>query len=56
MYLMYSLNAEGKREYTLKKVHPEGRPVFSAHPGKHRTYYMFLMAAAYLFLCFYFLY
>ena len=34
MYLMYTLNETGKREYTLKKVHPEGRPVFSAHPGK----------------------
>ena len=34
MYLMYYLNEEGKRVYTLKKVAPDGRPTQSAHPAR----------------------
>ena len=33
MYLMYYLNKEGNRVYTLKKVGPDGTPTVSAHPG-----------------------
>ena len=34
MYMMYYLDDNGKRVYTLAKVDPKGRPTFSAHPGK----------------------
>jgi len=34
MYLMYYLDAEGKRIYTLKKVDPKGFPTTSAHPAR----------------------
>ncbi|KAJ9065211.1 snoRNP complex protein [Entomophthora muscae] len=34
MHLMYYLDKQGKRVYTLKKVTPTGEPTFSAHPGK----------------------
>ena len=34
MHLMYYLDAEGKRVYTLKKETPEGAPTVSAHPGE----------------------
>ncbi|KAI7861470.1 H/ACA ribonucleoprotein complex subunit 3 [Spinellus fusiger] len=34
MYLMYHLNAEGKRVYTLKKADPTGFPTKSAHPAR----------------------
>lgn len=33
MHLMYFLDGEGKRVYTLKKVDPEGKQTLSAHPG-----------------------
>lgn len=33
MYLMYYLDSEGKRVYTMSKVDPKGSPTFSAHPG-----------------------
>ncbi len=33
MHLMYTLNAEGKREYTLKKVN-NGEVTKSAHPAR----------------------
>ena len=38
MHLMYTLDAEGKRVYTLKKATGEGAPTESAHPArsKHR--------------------
>ncbi|KAB8072869.1 nucleolar RNA-binding protein [Aspergillus leporis] len=34
MHLMYTLDAEGKRVYTLKKVTPEGKVTKSAHPAR----------------------
>ncbi|XP_011638093.1 H/ACA ribonucleoprotein complex subunit 3 [Pogonomyrmex barbatus] len=34
MYLMYYLDENGKRVYTLKKVDPNGNPTFSAHPAR----------------------
>jgi len=34
MHLMYYLDANGKRVYTLKKVAPDGRPTISAHPAR----------------------
>jgi H/ACA ribonucleoprotein complex subunit 3 len=34
MHLMFYLDAEGKRVYTLKKVNPEGKPTDSAHPAR----------------------
>jgi len=34
MYLMYYLNNEGERVYTLKHVDPNGKPTFSAHPAR----------------------
>ncbi|XP_037910990.1 H/ACA ribonucleoprotein complex subunit 3 [Hermetia illucens] len=34
MYLMYTLNENGERVYTLKKKTPEGRPTVSAHPAR----------------------
>ncbi|CAE6433592.1 unnamed protein product [Rhizoctonia solani] len=33
MHLMYTLDEEGKRIYTLKKVTPGGKITKSAHPG-----------------------
>ncbi|XP_022103436.1 H/ACA ribonucleoprotein complex subunit 3-like [Acanthaster planci] len=32
MYLMYYLNENGDRVYTLQKVDPHGKPTQSAHP------------------------
>ena len=37
MHLMYSLGADGKRVYTLKKVDESGTVTKSAHPGKLNT-------------------
>uniref|UniRef100_A0A1X7VCA6 Nucleolar protein 10 n=1 Tax=Amphimedon queenslandica TaxID=400682 RepID=A0A1X7VCA6_AMPQE len=34
MYLMYYLDKEGKRIYTLKKIGPDGTPTLSAHPAR----------------------
>lgn len=34
MYLMYFLDDEGKRVYTLSKVDPKGNPTLSAHPAR----------------------
>ncbi|PIA17340.1 H/ACA ribonucleo protein complex subunit 3 [Coemansia reversa NRRL 1564] len=34
MHLMYSVDAEGKRVYTLKKVTPTGEITKSAHPAR----------------------
>lgn len=34
MYLMYSLDANGNRVYTLKKQTEDGKPTFSAHPAR----------------------
>ncbi|KAI9189121.1 snoRNP complex protein [Blastocladiella emersonii ATCC 22665] len=34
MHLMYSLNAEGKRVYTLKKSTESGEMTKSAHPAR----------------------
>jgi hypothetical protein len=33
MHLMYYLDKDGKRVYTLKKSNPEGTATVSAHPG-----------------------
>jgi len=34
MYLMYYLDDQGNRIYTLKKKGPDGRPTISAHPAR----------------------
>ncbi|KAB8234662.1 snoRNP complex protein [Aspergillus alliaceus] len=34
MHLMYTLDSEGKRVYTLKKVTSEGKVTKSAHPAR----------------------
>ncbi|KAL5336322.1 nucleolar RNA-binding protein [Aspergillus crustosus] len=34
MHLMYTLDEEGKRIYTLKKVSPSGEVTKSAHPAR----------------------
>jgi len=34
MHLMYYLDEEGSRVYTLKKEDPHGRPTISAHPAR----------------------
>ena len=34
MHLMYYLNDDGKRIYTLKKFSPAGQPTHSAHPAR----------------------
>ena len=34
MHLMYHLDAEGKRVYTLKKADPNGKQTVSAHPAR----------------------
>ncbi|KAJ1962136.1 snoRNP complex protein [Dispira parvispora] len=34
MHLMYYLNEQGKRVYTLQKVAPNGAPTQSAHPAR----------------------
>jgi len=34
MYLMYYLDSEGKRVYTLSKVDLNGSPTLSAHPAR----------------------
>ena len=36
--MMYYLDDDNKRVYTLAKVDPKGRPTFSAHPGKFFHY------------------
>ena len=33
MHLMYHLDENGTRVYTLKKAGPDGKPTNSAHPG-----------------------
>ncbi len=32
---MYYLNDKGARVYTMKKIDPNNKPTFSAHPGNH---------------------
>ncbi|XP_011876761.1 PREDICTED: H/ACA ribonucleoprotein complex subunit 3 [Vollenhovia emeryi] len=34
MYLMYYLDKQGNRVYTLQKVDPDGKPTLSAHPAR----------------------
>ncbi|KAL7752024.1 snoRNP complex protein [Sorochytrium milnesiophthora] len=34
MHLMYTLDANGKRVYTLKKQTPQGETTISAHPAR----------------------
>ena len=34
MHLMYYLNDEGQRVYSLKKTAPNGAPTVSAHPAR----------------------
>lgn len=34
MYLMYYLNDQGKRVYTMKKQKSEGEATLSAHPAR----------------------
>ncbi|XP_060111604.1 H/ACA ribonucleoprotein complex subunit 3 [Heteronotia binoei] len=34
MFLLYYLNEQGDRVYTLKKVGPFGQPTCSAHPAR----------------------
>ncbi|CAL1287401.1 unnamed protein product [Larinioides sclopetarius] len=34
MLLMYYLNENGDRVYTLNKVDPNGKPTLSAHPAR----------------------
>ncbi|XP_077863278.1 H/ACA ribonucleoprotein complex subunit 3-like [Saccoglossus kowalevskii] len=34
MYLMYYLDDNGKRVYTLKKLAPNGKPTLTAHPAR----------------------
>ncbi|XP_031622194.1 H/ACA ribonucleoprotein complex subunit 3 [Contarinia nasturtii] len=34
MYLMYTLNENGDRVYTLKKQTDDGTPTISAHPAR----------------------
>ncbi|KAL1408326.1 snoRNP complex protein [Vanrija albida] len=34
MHLMYTLDAQGNRLYTLKKKTAEGKPTKSAHPAR----------------------
>jgi len=34
MYLMYYLDSNNTRVYTLNKVDPDGKPTFSAHPAR----------------------
>ncbi|EFN88045.1 H/ACA ribonucleoprotein complex subunit 3 [Harpegnathos saltator] len=34
MYLMYYLDTNGNRVYTLKKLDPTGKPTLSAHPAR----------------------
>ena len=34
MHLMYYVNDDGKRIYTLKKFSPAGIPTHSAHPAR----------------------
>ena len=34
MHLMYYLDAEGRRIYTLKKENPDGKVTESAHPAR----------------------
>ena len=34
MHLMYYLNSNGERVYTLEKVDQSGKPTISAHPAR----------------------
>ncbi|EDO41549.1 predicted protein [Nematostella vectensis] len=34
MHLMYYMDNDGKRVYTLKKQDPSGKPTTSAHPAR----------------------
>ncbi|KYB27790.1 H/ACA ribonucleoprotein complex subunit 3 [Tribolium castaneum] len=34
MYLMYYLDKDGNRVYTLNKFDPSGKPTLSAHPAR----------------------
>ncbi|XP_075225900.1 nop10 ribonucleoprotein [Lycorma delicatula] len=34
MYLMYYVDEDGKRVYTLKKITPDGQMTKSAHPAR----------------------
>ncbi|KAG7531670.1 hypothetical protein FFLO_04180 [Filobasidium floriforme] len=34
MHLMYTLNEQGNRVYTLRKTTPAGKPTRSAHPAR----------------------
>lgn len=34
MYLMYYLDSEGRRVYTLKQMSDQGTPTQSAHPAR----------------------
>ncbi|PPR02361.1 hypothetical protein CVT24_011705 [Panaeolus cyanescens] len=34
MHLMYTLDENGNRKYTLKKITDEGKPTKSAHPAR----------------------
>ncbi|XP_012282238.1 H/ACA ribonucleoprotein complex subunit 3 [Orussus abietinus] len=34
MYLMYYMDENGDRVYTLKKFDPSGKPTFTAHPAR----------------------
>ncbi|KAG2186883.1 hypothetical protein INT44_003110 [Umbelopsis vinacea] len=34
MHLMYTLDTEGQRVYTLKKINPQGKITKSAHPAR----------------------
>ncbi|XP_032668891.1 H/ACA ribonucleoprotein complex subunit 3 isoform X2 [Odontomachus brunneus] len=34
MFLMYSVDANGNRIYTLKKMDSNGKPTLSAHPAR----------------------
>ena len=39
MHLMYYMNEKGDRIYTMKKLDPDNKPTFSAHPGMPQNYY-----------------
>ena len=34
MYMMYYMNENNERVYTMAKVDPRGNPTFSAHPAR----------------------
>lgn len=41
---MYTLNADGGRQYTLKKASPEGEITKSAHPGRWPFFLLWILA------------